>query len=368
MPFCRYLDIVSLNEAEYLGKIGTIIRMINKNHSDSLSLKIDRDASNLRDVALEKMRVAILTGYFKSSQRLVERQLCDELGVSRSVIREVIRYLESEGLVEHIPNKGPIVTPLDVESIKQVYEVRALIEVKAGKECALHAQEDTKILLKEALESLNKAYSCNDIIVLINAINKFYKIIFDATKQDVAWDVVQRLNGKISRLRAITLSTKDRHISGYKRMEEIYKNICNNDAEKTAETIKIHLQEASEIAQKSIKKPEKKQDNTKQTKGYWLANVTVTNAKQYKKYTAKTLEILNKYGAKILVRGGDKIQLEGTSENRHVVLEFESVDKALECYNSAEYQEAKKQRDGACIVNITIVEGAETILKESRDG
>ena len=89
----------------------------------------------------------------------------------------------------------------------------------------------------------------------------------------------------------------------------------------------------------------KKQNNIKKAKGYWLANVTVTDAKQYKKYTAKTLGILNKHGAKILVRGGDKTQLEGASENRHVVLEFESVDKALECYNSVEYQEAKKLRN-----------------------
>ena len=68
------------------------------------ALLIDRPAKTLRQLALEKMREAILTMKFRPGERLVERALCERLGVSRSVVREVLRHLESEGLVETIPN------------------------------------------------------------------------------------------------------------------------------------------------------------------------------------------------------------------------------------------------------------------------
>jgi DNA-binding FadR family transcriptional regulator len=73
-----------------------------------MNLKIENPPVTLRELCLDKVRNAIITGYFPSGKRLVERSLCEELGVSRSVVREVIRYLEAEGLVEILPNTGKL--------------------------------------------------------------------------------------------------------------------------------------------------------------------------------------------------------------------------------------------------------------------
>lgn len=73
---------------------------------DNHSLKIDAVPVTLRELALTKVRRAIIAGYFKAGDRLVERQLTEQLGVSRSVVREVIRYLEAEGLIETLPKKA----------------------------------------------------------------------------------------------------------------------------------------------------------------------------------------------------------------------------------------------------------------------
>lgn len=92
-------------------------------------------------------------------------------------------------------------------------------------------------------------------------------------------------------------------------------------------------------------------------KGYWIAHVTVTNPDQYQHYATATREAFQKYGANILARGGTFQQMEGDGHPRNVVIEFPSLQAALDCYNSPEYQSAKAKRVGAGIANIVMVEG-----------
>ncbi|AXI47685.1 DUF1330 domain-containing protein [Sulfitobacter sp. SK012] len=92
-------------------------------------------------------------------------------------------------------------------------------------------------------------------------------------------------------------------------------------------------------------------------KGYWIAFVDVTNPDVYAGYQQHAPAAFAKYGARFLVRGGEAETLEGETWQRHVVIEFESKAQALACYNSAEYQEARHKRAGACTANIVIVEG-----------
>ena len=92
-------------------------------------------------------------------------------------------------------------------------------------------------------------------------------------------------------------------------------------------------------------------------KGYWIAHVTVTDPEQYQQYATSTREAFQKYGANILARGGAFQQMEGDGHARNVVIEFPSLQAALDCYNSPEYQSAKAKRVGAGIANIVLVEG-----------
>ena len=92
-------------------------------------------------------------------------------------------------------------------------------------------------------------------------------------------------------------------------------------------------------------------------KGYWIAHVTVTNPDQYQHYASGTREAFQKYGATILARGGAFQQMEGEGHARNVVIEFPSLQAALDCYNSPEYQAAKLKRQGAGIAEIVMVEG-----------
>lgn len=213
-------------------------------------LKIAQAPQTLREIVLERMRAAIISGYFKSGERLVERTLCDQLGVSRSVVREVIRILETEGLVESLPNKGPIVACLDWDQARQIYDIRLLLEKGAARACAEVAGDDTKAALRAALADLDAAFHSNS--GLFGATTRFYEVIFQAAGHHIAWEIVQRLNGRISRLRALTLATSERHVSGPARMARICAAIVANDPDAAAQAVDDHLTEASAIARRLL--------------------------------------------------------------------------------------------------------------------
>ena len=93
------------------------------------------------------------------------------------------------------------------------------------------------------------------------------------------------------------------------------------------------------------------------TKGYWIAMVDINDPEVYSQYVAANAVAFEKYGARFLVRGGRHDDPEGPTGQRHVVIEFESYEQALACYNSPEYQEALKHRLAASTAHFSIVEG-----------
>jgi uncharacterized protein (DUF1330 family) len=94
-------------------------------------------------------------------------------------------------------------------------------------------------------------------------------------------------------------------------------------------------------------------------KGYVIARVTVTDPEAYAEYARGATEAIRRYNGRPLVRGGAHEALEGEARPRNVVIEFDSVEQARRYYNSPEYQAAKASREGACIGEFVLVEGAE---------
>jgi len=213
-------------------------------------LRIHRPPQTLRELALERLRTAIIAGRFPSGARLVERTLCDQLGVSRSVVREVIRSLEAEGLVESLPNRGPVVARLDWAQARQIYDIRRLLEGSAAAGCAAVADAEVKAHLSEALARIGAGEGRPEAVFA--ATTRFYEVIFRAAGHDIAWEIVQRLNGRISRLRALTLAAPDRAVPGPARMARIAGAIGANDPEGARRAVEEHLTEAAALAKRML--------------------------------------------------------------------------------------------------------------------
>ncbi|MEM8851002.1 MAG: DUF1330 domain-containing protein [Pseudomonadota bacterium] len=94
-------------------------------------------------------------------------------------------------------------------------------------------------------------------------------------------------------------------------------------------------------------------------KAYWIAHVTVTDPDPYALYAKGATDAFERHGAKVLARGGTVVGLEGESRPRNVVIEFESLAAAQNCYNSPEYQAAREHRIGAGDAQIILLEGVD---------
>lgn len=219
-------------------------------------LRIDTPPVTLRELAMNNVRRAIISGYFAAGDRLVERTLSAELGVSRSVVREVIRYLEAEGLIEIQPKKGPIVAVLSWEVAEQIYKVRLLLEQEAAFDCARHAAVKDKKRLHDRLLQIDRASREQDDIKRVEASQAFYETIFNIAGHSIAWEIVQRLNSRISRLRALTLKTRERQVAGFERMTRIYQAIEKNDPAQARQEVYEHLTEAAALAKHILQQQE----------------------------------------------------------------------------------------------------------------
>lgn len=202
----------------------------------------------LKETALLQLREAITLGHFSPGERLIERVLCEKMGVSRTVIRECIRHLESEQLVIAIPNVGPTVSSLNTSQVKEIYEIRSMLEVSAVRSCAANASLEVTQKLDSLCESITSALNEDDIKGTLSYTHLLYKTIFEAGDKGVAWDLVERLNGRIGQLRALTLSTQGRSIEGPKNLLSIVAEIKNHNVEAAAKACEDHLQQAKEIA------------------------------------------------------------------------------------------------------------------------
>lgn len=223
------------------------------------AIRVERPAKTLRELALEKMRDAITEGYFKPGDRLVERDICAQLGVSRTVVREVLRHLESEGLVAILANRGPIVAQLDLDEARQIYEIRGALEGMAARLCAEKRDPATVKALEQALAAIRKDYAAKDMPGVLASTTVFYQTLFNSVRRHVAWSIVNLLTGRINHLRSMTIQTERRNVEGPAQMERIVDAIRDGDGAKAQAAAMDHVAMASSIALRVLEQEEASQ-------------------------------------------------------------------------------------------------------------
>ncbi|TWD51247.1 GntR family transcriptional regulator [Agrobacterium vitis] len=217
--------------------------------SQETAIRVERPTKTLRELALDKVRDAIVNGYFRPGDRLVERDLCAQLGVSRTIVREVLRHLESEGLVANLPNKGPMVALLDLDEAKQIYEIRGALEGMAARLCAERRDPSIVEALEVSLANIRESYLANDMPGVLTHTSSFYQTLFSKIDRHVAWGVVNLLTVRINHLRSMTIKTKSRGIDGPAQMAKIIEAIRQGDGDAAYRAALDHVASACAIAE-----------------------------------------------------------------------------------------------------------------------
>lgn len=169
-----------------------------------------RIAAPLRQQVLDELRRAIIDGEIAPGARLIERDLCERMGVSRTVVREVLRQLESEGLVGMIPNRGPVVRSLSLAEARELYAIRAVLEGLAARIFVTEASDDQTGRLLRTVEDVEAAYAGGDAKQVLAAKNRFYAVLFEAARGEVLASMTASLHARISRWRALGLTHPER--------------------------------------------------------------------------------------------------------------------------------------------------------------
>lgn len=222
---------------------------------DDGSLLITRAPETLRNQVVDRLRWAICEQRLPAGSRLIERQLCDLMGVSRTLIREALRQLEAEGFVVTGPRQGPTVASLDRDTVRSIYEVRAALEALAGKLFVERATETHKEQLAAAFAALSVAHEEAIPRIMFEKTVAFYSVIFAGAQNETIAATLRPLTGRIYLLRARSMSVVGRRVISYEEMKAINRSLNGKDPQKAWDACWNHVMRAAEYALKSFETP-----------------------------------------------------------------------------------------------------------------
>ena len=165
-----------------------------------LKIRID-DHRTLRERILSTIRAAIVNGEIRPGTRIMEPELADRFGISRTPIREAIRQLESEGLISVIPRKGAIVASISPQDISNFYELKMILEGHAARLAAKNLTENDLAKMETVNRQIEAASAKKNLSRVLDLQNEFHEIFLRACGNDKLLAIVQNLVMQFQRIR-----------------------------------------------------------------------------------------------------------------------------------------------------------------------
>ncbi len=210
---------------------------------------VRRTAAPLRTEVVNALRRAIVAQEFTPGERLVETVLCEKYSVSRTVVREALRQLESEGLVSMVANRGPEVATLSISDAENLYEVRCALESLAGSLFAERATDEQCTELVARLGEIKAAMTSGNAEKRLAAKDRYYDVLLEGTGNAEIARMLRSVNARTQILRALSLAAPGRQahtIAEITRMTAAA--AVNRDPEEARIACQEHIRNAAEAA------------------------------------------------------------------------------------------------------------------------
>ena len=201
----------------------------------------------LRDVVFENLREAIVEGKLSPGKRLMEIQLAEQLGVSRTPVREAIRKLELEGLVVMIPRKGAYVSNMSLKEVVEVLEIRASLEGLAAYLAAERISDEDLIKLEKIADDFSQGKDEYDLETLLKKDVEFHECIFKATNNKKLHQLINSLWEQVYRFRFMYISDYESTKNIDKEHKLILQALKSRDSQLAKQYAKEHIEKAEQF-------------------------------------------------------------------------------------------------------------------------
>lgn len=207
--------------------------------------KIRYETAPLRSRIIESMRSAIERGQLKPGERLVEKDLCQELGVSRTSLREALRELEAEGVVAQTMSRGLTVSRITRADAANIYRIRADIEALIVEQFIEKATDEEVAYTRSLCDILVKAYQERGYIEIIEAKRNFYEHLCSVAENTIAHDLLSRLTLRTAQLRSQSVVRPERQEQSVAEINALIAAIARRDVAAARHAARTHVQNAA---------------------------------------------------------------------------------------------------------------------------
>jgi DNA-binding GntR family transcriptional regulator len=224
------------------------------NHIDELVKNTNFNQNKpISDVVYEGLRKTIISGVIPVGERIIEKEYAERLNISRTPVREALKRLEMEELVEYLPRTGVIVKRISTEDVIEIYKIRHNLEMLATVTAMDNITEQEIKEIKELLDLTEQKNREGEVEEVIKLFGEFNSKIYAASKMKRLASMISRLNEYLQRFRNISISENERREKALMEHREILRAIIEKDKSNIDNIIKRHLEDSLEIVLAEIK-------------------------------------------------------------------------------------------------------------------
>lgn len=198
----------------------------------------------LREVVCETLREAIRTGVLKPGERLMEIQLAEELGVSRTPVREAIRKLELEGYVIMMPRRGTYVANLSIRDVNEVFEIRTSLDSLASGLAAERITDEELERLERLLVLIGEYIEENDMDKIVETDMEFHDLLYQASRNTRLVGIIFNLREQLTRFRATSMAYPGRLKETLEEHTRIVEAIAQGNVELAQKAAEEHMEKS----------------------------------------------------------------------------------------------------------------------------
>ncbi len=211
-----------------------------------------KENKSLTTIIFEKIREDILSDVYNNGDKIVEAKLAEQLGVSRTPVREALKQLELDGLVENIPNRGVIVKGISKSDIADIYTIRQAIEGIAAEWCIERITDQSLRDLKEIYDLMEFYTTKGDIEKICELNTKFHELIYHSTNSRYLEQILKDFQIFIKSTRNKSLRSEGRLEEALKEHRDIIDAIEKKDVEKAKMAVNHHVDCSKRNVQKLL--------------------------------------------------------------------------------------------------------------------